>query len=1681
MRNIFATLMKYAEIKKYASLKYEIFQHKKTASFEAVLHTLTRLEVRDLSSKYMVLQTNNNVKLSGPRGGRTPESRLDRSPSQPGRPTHLPLYRSIVKRSLNFLTRKMSSRAKSRDLSQINPWTVLSQIPPLTSLGRNDMMSGFIKITKKGLLLTLCAWMIILGSGYLYLFKFSQKSEAAWFNEDWAYRKAITFTHNAAVSNTKVKFDIDTTSAPASIQADCGDIRFTDASGVLLRYYFDSAGGACDTASSDFYVLMPSIISGSNLLYIYYGNPQTQDGTEAANFSEATTTPSGADITAASEEKAPSPTAYWKFDDGTGTAVQDSTINNLDLIKTGSTWATEDMCISGKCLQLNGTTSDYASIADNDKLDIGTSDFTVSAWVKIQTTANINEVIIEKRLTGTPYTGYVLYIQNGTTMRFEVNAGTLTDFAITLPFDVRDNKWHHFAVSVDRDNASGGIYYFDGKPLGTPQNFSTQTASIANTAALYIGRSGQFTDDSLKGFVDEVKVYPYARSAAQIQTDYNNRSGGDGSGAVLGASNQKALSDGLVGYWKMDESSSNANDSSGNSQTLTNTNTATFVSGKYGNAGNFASASSQYFACSDANCGGTSELDIGSNNWSVAAWFKTSSTGVNQMVITKGAGGSYSYQFYIDTSNKFQFNLVNSVAGNYLDATSTSTYTDGTWHHAVGVFNQSTQTATLYIDGNRVAFDDTTTGTLVSDSTGAFEIGRRADAVGYFNGNIDEARVYSKALTPNEVSQLYNFAPGPTGYWNFEETTPTTTSVVDKSGNSYTGTWATSAATHYQPGKFGKGSKHNSSANDLVTLSDSGDPWDFGNKDFTINFWHNSSLVQNSATIGKRANNATFGGFVIYSGVAGSMIFYATSNGSSWDIFNGATIASYTVNTWEHFAITRNGSTFTFYKNGIVIGTGTSSATILGNTDLVRFGGDSNGSFMTGGLDDIKIYNYARTAKQVVEDMNGGHPNVGSPVGSALAHFRFDEGYGTTANNSGNGGSTLNGTLSGMSSPATTTSGWTQSGKFGKGLIFDGVGDQVLCTEANCGGTSKLDFGATDDLTISAWVKTSNVAAWQNVVMKGLNAGSTPKYNLRVSQTTGFPTLQLADGTDEINITGTASVADGNWHQLVVTNNHSTAKLYVDGKLAISGSSTSIDSLDNATSFYIGALEGTATFVGSMDEIKVYRYALTASEIITDYNKGSSLVLGASGDNPNYDKNSANQEYCVPGDTTGCAAPIARWDFNERTGTTTQDSSGNANTGTLTNGPRWTNGKGSPALSFDGTDDYVSIANRNSFPTGTNSFTVSGWFKTNSFTNRQGLFVYGNGTAFQTFDILVGSAADASHPQRKISMSNNAEVLACPGTSPTLNTDTWYHFAVTKSGANTYQCFINGISTGAAAVVGSSTSITSTLSYIGARSDGTQAFNGILDNFRMYNYIRTAAQIAYDYNKGGPIGHWRMDECQGTAIRDSSGNNNTGTLTLTAGSQTTPGTCTTSAVTPWYNGRNGKLNYSLNFDGTDDTVSVPSATSLQVSDYLTISVWIYPTSVTGTRDIVGYFGAGGSAHYKAHLSSGLPQLQIAGSAASCTSSISTNTWTHLVWSFNRVSGITDCYINGKLDKRTTGFTNTPTTPANPLYIGSSAGSNEFFSGQIDDLRIFNYAATSTQVKNIMNEGSVRFGPLTGSP
>jgi hypothetical protein len=358
---------------------------------------------------------------------------------------------------------------------------------------------------------------------------------------------------------------------------------------------------------------------------------------------------------------------------------------------------------------------------------------------------------------------------------------------------------------------------------------------------------------------------------------------------------------------------------------------------------------------------------------------------------------------------------------------------------------------------------------------------------------------------------------------------------------------------------------------------------------------------------------------------------------------------------------------------------------------------------------------------------------------------------------------------------------------------------------------------------------------------------------------------------------------------------------------------------------------------------------LTTEEIKQDYNQGKAFVMGALGTdssgNPSY---AASAEYCIPGDTSTCSPPVARWDFEEGTGTVVRDNVGTGNTGVISSAT-WTSGKIGKGLNFDGSDDYVSLGDPadGTFDPGTEDFSLElwAWISSSQVDNNYPQLVWKGGWGGTTqpgFNIYYDTSSGTLYFRTKYA-DLGSEISSTYNLSGNNFLDKWIHIAGTVDRDGNQRLFINGqlkdtdgVSSYSAVSLSNNTSF-----YIGGTG---YDFTGKIDSIRFYKYLRSPAQIAWDYNRGAPVAHWKFDECQGTTANDSTGNSVSGTLSVgNSAPQTTVGTCTDGLSTSaWYNGRSGKYSASLNFDGVDDWIDMGTPTALDFStgSDFSLSTWV---------------------------------------------------------------------------------------------------------------------------------------------
>src|SRR5262249_11718354 len=170
---------------------------------------------------------------------------------------------------------------------------------------------------------------------------------------------------------------------------------------------------------------------------------------------------------------------------------------------------------------------------------------------------------------------------------------------------------------------------------------------------------------------------------------------------------------------------------------------------------------------------------------------------------------------------------------------------------------------------------------------------------------------------------------------------------------------------------------------------------------------------------------------------------------------------------------------------------------------------------------------------------------------------------------------------------------------------------------------------------------------------------------------------------------------------------------------------------------------------------------------------------------------------------------VAYWKFDEGSGTTVSDSSGNGNTGTLINGPLWTAGRVGNALFFDGIDDNVTVPDSNSLDL-SNSFTLSAWVNpVSTFTDFRSILV--KNYTYYLYASVAGYCGDGS-PLGGFDMGA-AQTICQPSPLPI---NTWTHLAVTYNGS-TLTFYRDGVAITTSTVSGTFSPTTGTLQIGGSQ------------------------------------------------------------------------------------------------------------------------------------------------------------------------------------------------------------------------------------------------------------------------
>ena len=199
---------------------------------------------------------------------------------------------------------------------------------------------------------------------------------------------------------------------------------------------------------------------------------------------------------------------------------------------------------------------------------------------------------------------------------------------------------------------------------------------------------------------------------------------------------------------------------------------------------------------------------------------------------------------------------------------------------------------------------------------------------------------------------------------------------------------------------------------------------------------------------------------------------------------------------------------------------------------------------------------------------------------------------------------------------------------------------------------------------------------------------------------------------------------------------------------------------------------------------------------------------------------------------------IAWWKLDESSGTTAADSAG-ANTGTLVNGPVWrpTGGRINGALEFDGSDDRVDVGNMDIVGSG---LTIALWMKADDFDVNDARFVSKATGVNEGDHYWMVSTINGTALRFRLKAGGSTTTLA--SSTGQISAGTWYHIAVTYDGSQ-MRIYKNGTQIASVAKTGTINTSSSVPAALGNQPQGGRAFDGLLDDVRIYNRALSQAEI----------------------------------------------------------------------------------------------------------------------------------------------------------------------------------------------------------------------------------------------
>jgi hypothetical protein len=612
--------------------------------------------------------------------------------------------------------------------------------------------------------------------------------------------------------------------------------------------------------------------------------------------------------------------------------------------------------------------------------------------------------------------------------------------------------------------------------------------------------------------------------------------------------------------------------------------------------------------------GNAASLQI-TNALTVDVWLKANTSGdfITAVAKSNGATGGWTVQLR-NLVNEWRFwvnfgvnTLGNGSNNGWYYANFPKTWNDNKWHHFVGIWDGSSKTVKLYIDGIQGTFNAGGNPSGESSSIGNYNgnlvAGSETGGNNPLNGNISSLKVYNIAFSPEQVLQNYNTQKLRFGYYdsvqdglvlNFDATnylsyprSGTTWTDLNGSGNNGVLTNGPTFSGGTTPSIVFDGT------DDFVVCPPTS-AW--GNNPFTLISWcypefdsyaYGAPMLTKAVDCGGGIEWAFEYGrqtnkFSIYGGsFPGGPVKYGTN--------------TYPKNNWYHACVTYDGTNLTFYINGSQDSTSTGFYPGNGNGQIAlgTYYGCGPVNEWLGKISTGQVYNRALTPQEVIQNYESQRVNFGT-TGITTNGLVLNLDAANTASYGGSGtvwgdisGNEFDGTL--INGPTYGNSGTTSN------ISLDGVDDFIS------GSTLTNLLNGSTTLTLIIWVYPTN--------LNNTNAGGsgyktlvdTPGRNLSLWLGTNGQGQFYGIGSNTGSYLSNFNWENNKWQMVTIIVNSSNGQI-IKNNYDVSQTVGRGNTFTQQVTFGNNPSSGGSNLEGRYGNILLYNRALSSAEVSQNYN-----------------------------------------------------------------------------------------------------------------------------------------------------------------------------------------------------------------------------------------------------------------------------------------------------------------------------------------------------------------------------------------------------------------------------------------------------------------------------------------------